>query len=623
MNMARKIERSWEALLAAPPEAVWPWISDTRRFNRALGQDFAITGYVPDEAGGVDLYGQHDLGRFREQPVQWVEPETFASCREFLEGPLSVLRTQVRLLSGMDAARHPETRFRYVVESEVREGTPDDVVEGFEAILTGFGEGLLQLCAAMNDQYKAGMLATYAPPEPELDKASLARLSDLRDRLLAAGKVMPDLVDRLVSMIRREGDIEVWRMRPVALARQWSAPPHEVVRLFLHATQLGVLDLHWEMTCPYCRGVAENRGHLAEVSDAARCAYCLVDVPPDLASSVEVTFRPNAAVRKLELKMYCSGGPAAMPHALCQVVIPPHDSRELLLDLGRGAYRLRAQWRSEACALEVVDGPAPDGALPPLHEVRVEREGLALATLRAFSGQFRIAVDNTTDRPVRLLVERTAWADDRLTAAALTSHRDFRHMFGQEVLAPGTQVSLSRQTILFTDLKNSTQMYEDIGDALSFSLVRDHFTVMDGAVDAHGGAIVKTIGDAVMAVFDDPVAALQSAFQMQRDLQAFNADSGRPSLTLKVGLHSGPGIAVTLNDRLDYFGTTVNMAARVQGESVGDDVVVSEAVLGDPGVRDLLDSAAVSAETYMATLKGLEGQHRLTRLWPLRSPVRA
>jgi len=126
-----------------------------------------------------------------------------------------------------------------------------------------------------------------------------------------------------------------------------------------------------------------------------------------------------------------------------------------------------------------------------------------------------------------------------------------------------------------------------------------------------------------MAVFDDPVAALRSAFRMQRDLQSFNAASGRPPLTLKVGLHSGPGIAVTLNDRLDYFGTTVNMAARVQGESVGDDIVVSEAVLGDPGVRDVLASEAVPAEPYMATLKGLGGQHRLTRLWPLRSPVRA
>lgn len=623
MTMARRIERSWECLLAAPPEAIWPWISDTRRFNRALGQDFALTGYVPDEAGEIDLYGQHDLGRFREQPFQWVEPESFASCREFLDGPLAVLRTHVLLLPGADAARQPETRLRYVVESDVRQGTPEDVAAGFEAILTGFGEGLLQLCAAMNDRYRAGMPATYAPPEPEIDEASLARLSDMRDRLLAAGKVMPDLVERLVSMIRRDGDIEVWRMRPVALARQWSAPSHEVVRLFLHATQLGLLDLHWEMTCPHCRGVAEDKGHLAEVTAAASCAYCLVDVAPDLATSVEVTFRPNAAVRKLDLKMYCSGGPAAMPHALCQVVLPPHDSRELLLDLGRGAYRLRAQWRSQACTLEVVDGQADDGALPPLREVQVGPEGLATSTLKVAAGRLRIAVDNTSDRPVRLLVERTAWADDRLTAAALTSHRDFRHMFGQEVLAPGTQVSLSRQTILFTDLKNSTQMYEDIGDALSFSLVRDHFTVMDGAIDAHGGAIVKTIGDAVMAVFDDPVAALRSAFRMQRDLQAFNAASGRPPLTLKVGLHSGPGIAVTLNDRLDYFGTTVNMAARVQGESVGDDIVVSEAVLGDPGVRDVLASEAVPVEPYMATLKGLGGQHRLTRLWPLRSPVRA
>ncbi|MEB3237411.1 MAG: adenylate/guanylate cyclase domain-containing protein [Candidatus Sericytochromatia bacterium] len=620
--MGTNIVRTWSASVSAPPESVWTWVADTRRFNRALGVDFPLTGYEGSPEGEVDLYGTHDLGRFREQPFQWIEPESFASCREFIEGPLEELRTQVRLAPGVDDSDGPMTHLQYTVKCVVREGVPEEVTGALDGMLTSFGGGILDLCAAMNARYRAGQPAVYVPPPPELDDAALARIAAIGDRLRQNGRLSPVAIDRLLALVRTGGDVEAWRMRPIALARAWGIPSHEVVRVFLHATQAGLLDLHWEMTCPHCRGVAEDRGHLAEVTAVAACAYCVVEVTPDLASSVEVTFRPNAAVRRIEFRMYCSGGPLAMPHVLSQVVVPPHDSRELLLDLGHGAYRVRAQWRQQACIVEIAEAAGPGAGQPELVELRCGDGGLDRAQLQHASGRFRLAVDNVSDKPIRLLVERTAWADDRLTAAALTSHRDFRHMFGHEVLAQGTQVTLSRQTILFTDLKNSTQMYEDIGDALSFSLVRDHFVVMDEAIDAFGGAIVKTIGDAVMAVFDDPVAAVRSAFRMQRELQAFNATSGRPPLTLKVGIHAGPGIAVTLNDRLDYFGTTVNMAARVQGESVGDDIVLSEAVCADPGVRDLLAAEAAPREPYKATLKGLGGQHELTRLWPLRVPAR-
>ncbi|MEB3299223.1 MAG: adenylate/guanylate cyclase domain-containing protein [Candidatus Sericytochromatia bacterium] len=619
--MPEIMEQAWEATLAAAPEQVWPWLSDTRRFNRAVGQAFPLDGYEVTPEGDVDLFGQHDLGRFREHPFQWVEPEAFSSRREFLEGPLLELATRIRLVPGKDESGAPSTHLRYAVQATVRDGLPPEVGQVLADVLEGFGKALLQLCDQMNQRHRAGLPAEYVPPTPELDTGALERLSELELRLQRTTRLDVGLVARLVDLVRVGGDLEAGRLRPLALARQWGVPRHDVVRLFLHAVQAGLLDLHWEMTCPHCRGVSKGHTHLADLVEDASCAYCLVNVSSDLASSVEVTFRPNAAVRHIEERMYCSGGPGAMPHVLAQVVVPPFDRRELQLDLGVGTYRLRGQWREGFTRLEIVAG-AP-GGIGRLHELRCTGTRLEPEGLEVGPGPVRLAIDNAADRPLRLLLERTAWADDRLTAAALTSHGDFRRMFGQEVLAPGTQVSLSRQTILFTDLKNSTQMYENIGDAVSFSLVRDHFAIMEQAISAHGGGIVKTIGDAVMAVFDDPAEAVRSALRMQRDLAEFNRTSGRPPLTLKVGLHSGPGIAVTLNDRLDYFGTTVNMAARVQGESVGDDVVMSESVLADPLVQAVLREEAIPAEPYEAVLKGLGGEHRLTRLWPLRQTVTA
>jgi len=71
---------------------------------------------------------------------------------------------------------------------------------------------------------------------------------------------------------------------------------------------------------------------------------------------------------------------------------------------------------------------------------------------------------------------------------------------------------------------------------------------------------------------------------------------------VKIGLHCGPCIAVTLNDRLDYFGRTVNLAARLQGESRGGDIVLSEAMAADPGVAMVLDKLSASSER--ALVKG-------------------
>ena len=121
---------------------------------------------------------------------------------------------------------------------------------------------------------------------------------------------------------------------------------------------------------------------------------------------------------------------------------------------------------------------------------------------------------------------------------------------------------------------------------------------------AHNGAVVKTIGDAILAVFADPADGLAAAIAMQREVAGFNAERDGVGIVLKVGLHDGPSIAVTLNDRLDYFGSTVNLAARLQGESRGGDIVISKDIARDPAVVVLL--SGLDAREEQAALKGIE-----------------
>ena len=100
---------------------------------------------------------------------------------------------------------------------------------------------------------------------------------------------------------------------------------------------------------------------------------------------------------------------------------------------------------------------------------------------------------------------------------------------------------------------------------------------------------------------------------LERTLSAsFNSRQQGPGVVLKLGLHEGPAIAVTLNGRLDYFGSTVNLAARLQGESGGGDIVISETMAADPAVAGRLEGLARRRET--ALLRGFDAAVAFLRL---------
>jgi class 3 adenylate cyclase len=147
----------------------------------------------------------------------------------------------------------------------------------------------------------------------------------------------------------------------------------------------------------------------------------------------------------------------------------------------------------------------------------------------------------------------------------------------------------------------------------------NHFDVLKKVIAEEDGALVKTIGDAVMAVFRRPVAALKAMLNAQEMLAA--PPPGIAPLTLKAGLHAGPCIAVTLNDRLDYFGSTVNMAARLEALSTGNDVIISRALYDDPEVRALIGDENLQAMPFEIPLKGF--QEERFELWRISRKVTA
>lgn len=186
----------------------------------------------------------------------------------------------------------------------------------------------------------------------------------------------------------------------------------------------------------------------------------------------------------------------------------------------------------------------------------------------------------------------------------------FRELFGEEVLLPDQSLELMRTTILFTDIKGSTQMYTDLGDSKAFLLVREHFKIIFSIIKKYNGVPVKTIGDAVMGAFTNQGAALEAALECQKTLIDYYLDKpDSEKIEVKIGVHTGTTIIVTLNERLDYFGSTVNMAARIQSMAKPNEVIVSEAVFNTEGSKKIIVRYTKSVGRSKASFKGLAGEH--------------
>jgi class 3 adenylate cyclase len=185
------------------------------------------------------------------------------------------------------------------------------------------------------------------------------------------------------------------------------------------------------------------------------------------------------------------------------------------------------------------------------------------------------------------------------------TNQTFRDAYRTDALEVDQKLKITSMTFLFTDLKGSTAMYERVGDLAAYDMVRAHFAVLQEAIAAESGAIVKTIGDAVMATFPSPERGMAAAIRMRSAMRALNVERGNEDLIVKIGIHEGPCLAVMLNDRLDYFGQTVNIAARVQGLAEDQSIFATSPILRNADAMRVLKEAGLSPLEQRRALKGV------------------
>ena len=593
----------------SPPAAVWEGLGDTARFNEAAGLPKHAIREVEQDDGSVRFFAEAKVGGFslawEEVPVEWVRDRWFRHERRFSKGPFRVLIAQAELEPSDDGCI-----CHYTLTAE-----PSGLL-GRALLASGFFSKTERGFTKLMDDIRAFAARRrdrpfqISPAKP--DARSEARRSRAIEKLSDSGNDH-GLSGRLSDFVVQAQEMDLMAIRPKRLARQWQVEPHNTTELCLEAVRAGLLESRWDVLCPRCRGPKGTADRLDQLPEKVHCNSCNVSYERDFARNVELSFHPSPAIRRVQNGEFCLFGPMSLPHVLLQAAVPPGETRDLPCKTAPGPYRYRTLEPGGEQDIEISDETLPSLILDGQH-----------VSLGAPSPPGTIRLENRGDRTRTAVVESRAWVAEVLTAHEVTTLQAFQDLFSDQVLRPGDEVSISQVALMFTDLAGSTNLYDRVGDAGAYHLVREHFAFLAAIVRKHRGAVVKTIGDAVMAAFADPADAMRAGLAVQRQVDDFRRQSGLGEVAIKVGLHSGACIAVTLDDRLDYFGTMVNLAARLQGLARSGEVVVSGSMFEDPGVAQVLTElfdAGTLPEPEDAMVRGLSKPVTLIRLTPSTSEL--
>lgn len=446
----------------------------------------------------------------------------------------------------------------------------------------------------------------------------------------------PDIVEALERLVREAPDRKLGRVNALAFASNEGLDEEQTINAFLHASRLGLFEMSWNVLCPGCGGVLDANTSLKTVqSDEYTCALCAAGYEPTLDEMVEVTFTVSPRVRRID---------AHNPHEL-----PPLEYfRQIYWGSGVNLPEEDYEAKVDEFVMESLELPPGEKAVislqlpeafviifePVTHAAQFlnvkgaptkERQSLSLVfdrahrhheTINLRPGPLRIVVENHTE--VRTLPS-VCLANDALhallgnrrpflTANRLLSNQTFREIYRTDTIDVDQRLKITSLTFLFTDLRGSTELYERVGDLAAFDLVKTHFAILNEIVGAEAGAVVKTIGDAVMATFPTPHRAVVAAMRMREAMLRLNKERGSEDLLLKIGIHEGPCIAVSLNERQDYFGQTVNIASRVQHLATSREIFATGSVLEDPRASELLAQRGLTPMSHNVMLRGITDQ---------------
>lgn len=583
----RKILKyDWKWELQASPQQIWPYVSDTERVNRAVGLPAVHYRAEPNPDGGV--YRQAEFRwvggkvEWQEHPFEWVEARRMGVLREYYSGPFRWLLSIV----SMSARPNGGSLLVHEIRLEPR-GVLGQIAAALEVKLKGhraFDRVYRRIDSVLARQLDPSECISPFQKAAPLTGSERRHLDQTLERMRVI-PVEPAVINAIESFVLHGSPQDLARIRPLELARRFQLESDATIAACLHGARAGMFAMLWDVVCPKCRIPADVKGMLRNLREHGHCPACNIDFRIDFADSVEMIFQISPRIRATDLQTYCIGGPAHSPHVVAQIRVAPGERLELELGLSPGSYCIRSP------QLPTVFGFTVKTSATTARWYLSLAKGLDPETPRSLKvGAQVIVMTNEHPRELLIRVERNTPREEVFTAAKASSNAIFRELFPQEVLSPGQLVSLATITLLCTRLVEADRLYQSEGDAKAFARLQEHFQQADEAVRNEGGTLVKTVDEGVRAAFTEPAAAVRAALELLRITSGGAADC-----RLGVAVHVGPAMVATINEHLDYFGTTVRQAERLLNLAAADQLLLSREVAADPQVAGVLRERALIA----------------------------
>jgi class 3 adenylate cyclase len=416
-------------------------------------------------------------------------------------------------------------------------------------------------------------------------------------------------------------EVQRLRINPYDVAKVYDVPVQNLITFALQGVAAGLFDLHWLVHCPHCNMITKECGNFFELTNSSDCKMCETGFDVDVLTRIEVTFSLNRSIEDVDASAFCLPPPVLRPKVNIAVGPGGTVSGNDTID-NPGRYRFFCPITLAKGILEVSGEPTDriqEFSVRQLPSLNYDQTSLV-----ARPGPVSFDLVNHCDKvsgifiipdelPEELILEALP---PRLTGLEVIHYPDYRALFGDQALAGSEHLQVSSVTLMFTDIAGSTVMYEKMGNAGAYAAVRRHFDLLFQYVETHGGFVIKTIGDAVMASFRTNDDALSCALAAQRDFGAhFEGQGDDGGIRVKFGIHRGPAILVNLNGRIDYFGSTVNKAARIQDTAAPNELVLSSEAHTDCTLAEaVLKTGGANLREEHITLKGIDAGQTVFRI---------
>lgn len=587
-----------KVLVRAPREEVWKLVSDTDRMNRRIGlgeisiQKKEATADSPSRfvmttnSMGIPL-------TYEESPFEWRQGSHFRVFRKMRGGIVASTTSTFEFATVGDG-----TEVTCTVEAE-----PRSIL--FSPIAWfAVNDGLKRVVELLHSIEKFAVEKKphpYAIPASTPDEEALTRAK--RELEQVTGKTKG--AELLAKYLREASDADCFRMRPFELAEEWNIDRREVLHTFLHGVPAGLVELQWSLICPSCRLESSHAKSLEAIGTEGHCQLCDLTFELEFDRAVEATFKPHPGVRKVGEQLFCMAGPGRMPHILSQAILPLGGKSTMQAPSEEGRYRLFVR-SGGISSIEVSSAGAARASL-------VAKKGELDQSALRLAPNAPITIENEVGEATHAKIEKLEYQSLAVSAHVLSTLPDFRRLFSKDIIKQGTILKVARVALLFSDLVGSTALYATVGDAAAFRLVDDHFDVLRSAIAASSGTVVKTMGDAVMAAFDNEDDCVRAAKLALEGFERFKPSSEHGHLVgLKLGMYAGPCYVVSANGVLDYFGQTVNVAARIQALAGGAELVVPASTFEAMSVSERRAFHVI--EAFETRVKGVADPLSLVRL---------